>query len=384
MVLEFDRHGSAGDDVLGEYSFNNRSKEFCAYILLTMSAVVSIFLFFSLQRPRREILYIRTDASDEQNNLSQASFCLEKGIPNVSDDDSACSARSGSTRTAASGRRSRLSDYISSNLILTADEALQSVAEILDLVDVPATGIYCIKSTHIAIKCMYVGFRDKGDGAEDKFIEGEILDVAAAVNISNPLQQSNQNFGDHKCDDLEHELEGHTGFDFPSKVVPGKQVVISLYNIGLVLPSTEPRVTNKTLLYNVNGCIMPKQLCAVMGPSGSGNHEYHKTYYSYQPNITCCYYVVEGKTALLDIIFGNHMGKAAEQGKVLFNNTSRTPQTQRRLAYVPASDIHIPVLTVRETLWYAAALRMQFGVDMEKKKAVTEEVLRMLGLAKVF
>lgn len=143
-----------------------------------------------------------------------------------------------------------------------------------------------------------------------------------------------------------------------SSTSSGRSMLISCHNVGLILPSNKPRAQNKTLLYNVNCCVQPKQLCAVMGPSGSG------------------------KTALLDIIYGNHTGSAAAQGEVLFNNAGRTPQTQRRLSFVSASDIHIPVFTVRETLRYAAVLRMPFAANDQQKDAQVEDVIERLGLQK--
>lgn len=53
----------------------------------------------------------------------------------------------------------------------------------------------------------------------------------------------------------------------------GKKIVITCQNVGLILPSKKPRVPNKTLLYNVNGCVQPRQMCAVMGPSGAGTNQ---------------------------------------------------------------------------------------------------------------
>lgn len=181
-----------------------------------------------------------------------------------------------------------------------------------------------------------LGYRDKADGAEDKFIEQATLTTDSA---SDPAT----------------DIRGDRMYGSGAQHV-GKEVVISCHNVGLILPSKKPRTPNKTLLYNVNGCVQPRQLCAVMGPSGAG------------------------KTALLDIIFGNHMGLAAQQGDVLFNNVERTPQTQRRLAFVSASDIHIPVFTVRETLRYAAVLRMPFSTSKEQQHAQVEEVIERLGL----
>ncbi len=53
------------------------------------------------------------------------------------------------------------------------------------------------------------------------------------------------------------------------------------------------------------------------------------------------------------------------------------------MAFVSYEDIHIPVLTVRETLLYAAKLRMQYADSISIKETRVDDVLTMLGLEKV-
>ena len=86
---------------------------------------------------------------------------------------------------------------------------------------------------------------------------------------------------------------------------------------------------------------------------------------------------------MIDIIFGNHLGRCTSQGDVLFNGVPRSPVLQRRMAYVSYEDTHIAVLTVRETLLYAAKLRMEYAIDNSVKENRVEEVMTMLGLEKV-
>lgn len=336
MILEFERYGDDGDAVLEDYGFENETKQYCAIVLFVNILVAAVLLYLSLRPPSRQIVYLNSDAGvRRESGVKNGIAALEQSLLEPSTD--------GGSLTATSASSTTLGVHVSGALS-AASGLLASVAENLEIIQaVPRGKLLFLRSlqfvVHVSVIIILLnpGYRDKSVGAEDRFLDNDI----------STLQQNR------------HAQKDNRGSRSNSMNARGTKMAISLHNVGLILPATTPRTANKTLLYNVNGCIQPKQMCAVMGPSGAG------------------------KTALLDIIFGNHTGKAAHQGDVLFNNTPRTPQTQRRLAYVPASDIHIPVFTVRETLMYAATLRMQFKIADDKKKMQVEEVLSMLGLTKV-
>lgn len=68
-------------------------------------------------------------------------------------------------------------------------------------------------------------------------------------------------------------------------------------------------------------------------------------------------------------------------GTLLFANQPTSRTTQSNVAFVEQDDDwHLPSLTVRETLTYAAILRLPVKMPKKQKIARAETVLRMLGL----
>jgi len=64
-----------------------------------------------------------------------------------------------------------------------------------------------------------------------------------------------------------------------------------------------------------------------------------------------------GKSTLLDVVAGRKVGGIC-RGSVRFGGHERDEFFTRMSAYVMQDDIHIPCLTVKETLGFAARLRM--------------------------
>ncbi|OAR01316.1 hypothetical protein LLEC1_03743 [Akanthomyces lecanii] len=111
----------------------------------------------------------------------------------------------------------------------------------------------------------------------------------------------------------------------------------------------------KTLLHSVNADLAPGSLTAIIGGSGSG------------------------KTTLLNTmaerIFSSRLH---QQGIVTFNGEVGVQNV--RHAYVMQQDILLPTLTVRETLRYAADLRLPSAMTRKDRWRIVEEVIRELGL----
>jgi ABC-type multidrug transport system ATPase subunit/ABC-type multidrug transport system permease subunit len=130
----------------------------------------------------------------------------------------------------------------------------------------------------------------------------------------------------------------------------------------LVFRNVVYTVTNKInskiksqLLKGVSGRAHPGEMCALMGASGAG------------------------KSTLLDILAGRKTtGEIV--GDILFNGGERTRAVIRSSAYVMQDNVHIGVLTVRQTLHYAAHLRMEEKFDDKVKAARVSKILDMLGL----
>ena len=82
----------------------------------------------------------------------------------------------------------------------------------------------------------------------------------------------------------------------------------------------------KRILDNVSGYVAPGQMMAILGPSGAG------------------------KTTLVEILAGKQ-----KTGRV---SGLVSPAAGARIAFVPQQDVLPPTLTVRESLAFAAALRL--------------------------
>lgn len=117
--------------------------------------------------------------------------------------------------------------------------------------------------------------------------------------------------------------------------------------------NTKPRI--KQLLRAVDADIRPGSLTAIIGGSGSG------------------------KTTLLNCmaerVFSTRM---TQQGTTTFNGDVGVQGV--RHAYVMQQDVLLPTLTVRETLQYAADLRLPSTINKQQRQQVVEEVILELGL----
>jgi ABC-type multidrug transport system ATPase subunit len=96
---------------------------------------------------------------------------------------------------------------------------------------------------------------------------------------------------------------------------------------------------------------------------------------------------VIGKTTLLNVIAGRANSGVIE-GDVLLNGaplaTVLQSSSSGTVAYVQQDDAHIAVLTVRETLLYAAMLRLRESSPTSSTVlAAVDEVIELLGLGQI-
>lgn len=111
----------------------------------------------------------------------------------------------------------------------------------------------------------------------------------------------------------------------------------------------------KSILNDVSADMPCGTLTAIIGGSGSG------------------------KTSLLNQMSGRMKGnRLSSTGRTLFNGSEDASRI--RSAYVIQQDILLPTLTVRETLTYAAQLRLPSSVTPAERKQLVEEVILELGL----
>jgi ABC-type multidrug transport system ATPase subunit len=111
----------------------------------------------------------------------------------------------------------------------------------------------------------------------------------------------------------------------------------------------------KTILDDISANLSSGTLTAIIGGSGSG------------------------KTSLLNQMSGRMKGnRISTSGRTLFNGSEDLSSVKS--AYVIQQDILLPTLTVRETLKYAAQLRLPSSVAQEEREQLVEEVITELSL----
>ncbi|WWD16853.1 hypothetical protein CI109_101285 [Kwoniella shandongensis] len=118
----------------------------------------------------------------------------------------------------------------------------------------------------------------------------------------------------------------------------------------------------KMILNDVSVTFPAGEVSAILGPSGAG------------------------KSTLLQLLAGRNLNPGplshfTSSGSLLFANQPISSNSQSNVAFVEQDDDwHLPSLTVRETLTYAAILRLPDKMPKRQKVARAETVLRMLGL----
>ncbi|KAG8100869.1 hypothetical protein GUJ93_ZPchr0013g37792 [Zizania palustris] len=114
--------------------------------------------------------------------------------------------------------------------------------------------------------------------------------------------------------------------------------------------------SQREILSGISGSASPGEVLALMGPSGSG------------------------KTTLLTILGGRVAG--ALEGCVSYNDEPFSKSLKRRIGFVTQDDVLFSHLTVRETLTYAALLRLPRTMTTQQKEERAMDVIYELGLEK--
>ncbi|CAL9080509.1 ABC transporter G family member 45 [Musa acuminata AAA Group] len=110
------------------------------------------------------------------------------------------------------------------------------------------------------------------------------------------------------------------------------------------------------LLQDVSGVFRPGVLTALMGVTGAG------------------------KTTLLDVLAGRKTAGHIE-GSIKISGYPKKQETFARISgYCEQSDNHSPCLTVFESLWYSAWLRLPSNVDANTRNIFINEVMELVEL----
>ncbi|XP_075488420.1 LOW QUALITY PROTEIN: ABC transporter G family member 22-like [Primulina tabacum] len=111
----------------------------------------------------------------------------------------------------------------------------------------------------------------------------------------------------------------------------------------------------KDILNGITGSVVPGEVLALMGPSGSG------------------------KTTLLSLL-GGRVTEHSIGGSITYNDQPYSKSLKSRIGFVTQDDVLFPNLTVRETLTYAARLRLPRTLTKEEKDKRAMDVILELGL----
>ncbi|KAI5284520.1 hypothetical protein KEM54_001269 [Ascosphaera aggregata] len=113
----------------------------------------------------------------------------------------------------------------------------------------------------------------------------------------------------------------------------------------------------KTVLSQITASMPSGSITAIIGGSGSG------------------------KTTLLNVLSRRMTTvRMHVDGSIEFNGKSKEPISKVRSAYLMQQDVLIPSLTVRETLQYAAELRLKKPETRQEREQIVERVILELGL----
>ncbi|KAG0690851.1 ATP-binding cassette transporter snq2 [Pichia californica] len=132
----------------------------------------------------------------------------------------------------------------------------------------------------------------------------------------------------------------------------GSDDIFTWKNVDYVVPYEGEK---RKLLDNIQGYVRPGTLTALMGESGAG------------------------KTTLLNVL-SRRTDVGVVTGDLLINGKPMTTSFERRTGYVQQQDLHIPELTVKESLMFSARLRRPQSVPEEEKLAYVELIMKILHM----
>ncbi|KAH9331658.1 hypothetical protein KI387_003766 [Taxus chinensis] len=118
----------------------------------------------------------------------------------------------------------------------------------------------------------------------------------------------------------------------------------------------ERNTSENIILNGISGMVCPGEILAILGHSGSG------------------------KTSLLNVLGGRVDAKLS--GTVRINGKPFVKPMKRMIGFVTQDDVLYPHLTVRETLLYAAILRLPKTLSRNDKEEQVESIIQELGLSK--
>ncbi|XP_077235610.1 ABC transporter G family member 22-like [Tasmannia lanceolata] len=149
--------------------------------------------------------------------------------------------------------------------------------------------------------------------------------------------------------------------EIPKKIQVEPTLPISLkfqdLKYKVVVKGRKSSETEKYIVNGVTGSVHPGEVLALMGPSGGG------------------------KTTLLNLLSGR-VNNNNTSGYITYNDQSYSKLLRQRIGFVLQDDIVFPHLTVKETLTYAALLRLPNKLTKQQKEERAMDIISELGLGR--
>lgn len=124
---------------------------------------------------------------------------------------------------------------------------------------------------------------------------------------------------------------------------------------GLIFKGVTVSMGNTPILQDVCGMCEEGKLLAIMGPSGAG------------------------KTTLLNVLSGR---LPVTDGEISLNGMHISKKIRRKISYVLQEDIFFPSLTLRETLQFAASIRLPDTLSHDQKMSRLDDIVSSLELSR--
>ncbi|VVA15327.1 PREDICTED: ABC transporter [Prunus dulcis] len=157
-------------------------------------------------------------------------------------------------------------------------------------------------------------------------------------------------------DDIPEDLEAGTTRKPKFQTEPTLPIYLKFTDVTYKIILKGMRTSGeKDILNGITGSVHPGEVLALMGPSGSG------------------------KTSLLNLLGGRAV-QANVTGSITYNDQTYSKFLKSRIGFVTQDDVLFPHLTVKETLTYAALLRLSKTLTKEQKEKRALDVIYELGL----
>lgn len=196
----------------------------------------------------------------------------------------------------------------------------------------------------------------------------EINGVEAASRVNMSSVQETSPLADNVDVEASYPSIMEAPADLPTRADPfavreGKTLTWRNVNMTVYKKKNKPHSKILKILDSVWGEVPSKFTTAIMGPSGSG------------------------KTSLLNILSGRAKtgGKITVESDVRLNNFAVDPtnlQVRKQIAFVQQDDSLQVAATPRESIMFSAKLRLPRSTTKEELQALTNRMLKELGLEK--